>query len=204
MSTLPAQHIRRLCTKGWMRPIGTVQMSVSPCGEGTIEVMEYTNVKLIEPFVERGEFMGKTFGLGPCTYDFTLDKVLNEDNQLSDEYVIEPGEFVLASTIEKVDLPFDVCGSIYDKSSRAREGMSAFNTHFDPGFFGFPTLELVNFSKKAIHLIRGMAIIQMKFEYLAEGTDMPYQGKYNNQPAKPVVSREGVGAWGCKEAEVAK
>jgi deoxycytidine triphosphate deaminase len=153
---------------------------------------------MIEPFVERGEFMGKTLGLGPCTYDFTLDQILPEDNKFYTKYMVEHGEFVLASTIEKVDIPFNVCGSIYDKSSRAREGMSAFNTHFDPGFFGYPTLELINFSKKPLHLIRGMAIIQMKFEYLTEETEMPYQGKYNNQPARPVAAKESAGIWGAK------
>lgn len=199
MSVLPAQHIRRLCTRGWMRPTGVVESSVDGFGRENVEAIEFKLTRMIEPFTERGEFMGKTFGLGPCTYDFRLDQVLNEANEFSNEYVLEPGEFILASTLERVNIPFNVCGSIYDKSSRAREGMSAFNTHFDPGFFGYPTLELVNFSKKPIHLIKGMAIIQMKFEYLAEETDMPYQGKYNNQPAKPVASREGSGAWGCKE-----
>jgi dCTP deaminase len=181
-----------------MRPTGVIVSNVDGFGRENVEAREFTSVRMIEPFAERTEFMGKTFGLGPCTYDFRLDKVLNEDNESSDEYVLAPGEFILASTIERVDIPFNVCGSIYDKSSRAREGMSAFNTHFDPGFFGYPTLELVNFSKKPIHLIRGMAIIQMKFEYLLEATEMPYQGKYSNQPARPVASLEGEGVWGCK------
>lgn len=199
MSVLPAQHIRRLCVQGWLRPITVTEARVDHEGVQHPGMWECKRAHLISPFVERGEFMGKTLGLGPATYDFTLDKVLNEDNEISEEYVLSPGEFILASTVEKVDIPFNVCGSILDKSSRAREGMSAFNTHFDPGFFGYPTLELVNFSKKPIHLIKGMPIIQMKFEYLAEETEMPYAGKYNDQPAKPIAAREGVGAWGCKE-----
>lgn len=195
MSVLPAQHIRRLCTKGWMRPTSVTEISVDGFGRENVESIEFKLVKLIEPFTERSEFLGKTFGLGPATYDFRLDLILNEDNDTFDEYEIKPGEFVLASTLEQVNIPFNVCGSILDKSSRAREGMSAFNTHFDPGFFGYPTLELVNFSRKPIHLIKGMAIVQMKFEYLAEETDMPYAGRYNGQPAQPIRAKEATGAW---------
>jgi deoxycytidine triphosphate deaminase len=195
---LPAQNIRKLCTQGWMRPTDVTALKVDGFGRENVEVVEFINVKMITPFVERGEFMGKTFGLGSCTYDFTLDQVLTEDNELLSEYVVEPLEAVLASTKEFVDMPFNVCGSILDKSSWARMFMSAFNTHFDPGFYGYPTLELVNLSKKPIHLIQGMPIIQMKFEQLIENTELPYKGKYNGQPARPIMAIEGQGPWGCK------
>lgn len=175
---LPSQDIKRLCVDGWL----------VPDINGEIR-------KMIEPFEERGEFAGRTYGLGPCTYDFRLDHVLGEHGQLATEYVLRPNEFVLASTIEKVAIPYDVCGTVLDKSSNAREGITAFNTHFDPGFVGYPTLELANLSNKEVILKHGMAIVQFKFEYLFRMTDMPYRGKYNNQPAEPTKAKESTGVW---------
>ena len=160
----------------------------------TVEVRQ-----MISPFTERGEAFGKTFGLGPCTYDFRLNHILGKHNQLLSEYTVVPGEFVLASTIEKVAFPHNICGTILDKSSMSRKGISAFNTHFDPGFIGYPTVELVNLSNENVKLVHGLPIIQMKFEMLLAETDMPYQGKYQNQPNRPVEAKEGCGAWGAAE-----
>lgn len=186
MGVLPAQDIRRLCKQGWMK-FGN--------GPDTISV---TKEYLISPFTERGEFKGKTYGLGPCSFDLRLKHILTKDNKLADSYVIQRGEFILVSTIERVSLPHNVCGTVLDKSSWARKGLSAFNTHFDPGFYGYPTIELVNLGPETLPIEIGLPIVQMKFEYLASETELPYQGKYSNQPDRPVEAIEGQGEWGAQ------
>jgi dCTP deaminase len=135
---------------------------------------------MIQPFFERTIRAGKTYGLGPCTYDMTIAQTLT----------LKPGEFALASTIEKVSMPHNVCASVLDKSSWARKGLSVFNTHFDPGFQGYPTIELSNRGNETIILPIGAPICQFKFELLDHSTIIPYTGKYQNQPAHPVGSRD--------------
>jgi deoxycytidine triphosphate deaminase len=73
---------------------------------------------LIEPFVERGVMNGKSFGLSACTYDCRIDHDL----------VLNPNSAALASTMERVCLPNNICGSIFDKSTYA----SFFMTHLIP------------------------------------------------------------------------
>jgi dCTP deaminase len=176
---LPAQDIRRLCEQGWLVPANS-----------------YKEIRhLISPFQERGTFDGRTYGLGPCSYDFRLDKILIEGEGMANEFNLEPGHFILASTIERVALPYNVCGTVLDKSSLARIGLSAFNTHFDPGFMGYPTLELANLGNRPIKLRHSMPIVQFKFEYLFSETEMPYKGKYQDQRAEPTPAKDSKDIW---------
>lgn len=131
---------------------------------------------MISPFSEREIFMGKTYGLGPCTYDLTLGQ----------DVTLASGEFRLATTKEHINLPANICASMLDKSSWARQGLSIFNTHFDPGWRGYPTIELVNLGPYTLHLVSGVPICQMKFEQLDDYTHIPYAGKYQDQPSHPV------------------
>ena len=92
-------------------------------------------------------------------------------------------------------MPDDVGAQVMDKSSWARKGLSVFNTHFDPGFEGYPTLELVNHGPSVLHFIPGTAICQFKFERMESSTEMPYKGRYSNQPPRPVEAIEGTSEW---------
>jgi dCTP deaminase len=134
---------------------------------------------LIEPFVERGVMNGKSFGLSACTYDCRIDHDL----------VLNPNSAALASTMERVCLPNNICGSILDKSTYARLFMSAFNTHIDPGFNGFVTVELANLGEQIIRFEKGDPLCQIKFELLDYYTDLPYNSKYQNQERGPQAAR---------------
>jgi dCTP deaminase len=91
--------------------------------------------------------------------------------------------------MEKFNFPAWLCGSVLDKSSWARVGISAFNTHFDPGFCGYATLELVNLGPDPVEYLEGDPVCQFMFHLLDEPTEMPYAGKYNQQPKEPVPAR---------------
>jgi len=134
---------------------------------------------LISPFVERGIFKGKSYGLSACTYDC----------RIAQDIFLDRGIVVRASTMERFCFPDNICGSVLDKSTWARLGVSVFNTHFDPGFEGFATIELVNFGVMPTSIEEGSPICQFKFEWLDEPTELPYQGKYNNQESGPQAAR---------------
>src|SRR5690606_11342550 len=187
MSELPAQHIRHLAQTAGM----------------------------IEPFSERGITHGKTYGLGPSTYDFRIkqrivlmpyrkywlwrfykliDKVFAYFNQPTKFHDYHCG-FALCSTIERVAIPHKVSATPMDKSTWARHGIMVQNTHFDPGFIGYPTIELTNHSHNTVEIPAGVAICQFKFNYLTEPTEIPYKGKYQHQPDKPIPPKEGTDLW---------
>lgn len=132
--------------------------------------------KMIYPWFERTIFEGMSYGLGPASYDFRCAQYLD----------IFPGDFVLCSTIEEVRMPIDVAASVVDKSSWARRGLVVQNTMFDPGFIGYPTIELTNHSKNTIKINRGMPICQFIFFKLDKPTLQTYKGKYMYQPNRPV------------------
>ncbi len=133
---------------------------------------------ILTPFCERTlhKESGLTFGLGPCTYDV----------RVAQSNLLMPGEFWLASTLECFEMPDMICGHVMDKSSLARLGISMFNTHLDPGWRGFLTLEITNKSDQIRNICAGSPIAQIKFEWLDQGTDLPYAGKYQDQPSWPV------------------
>lgn len=138
------------------------------------------DVSLLDPFVERGVVRGRSYGLSACTYDL----------RISHNLLLPVGQGRLAATIERFRIPTNVCGSVLDKSSWARVFVSAFNTHLDPGWQGYLTVELVNLGTEVVDYQAGDPLCQVKFEWLDLPTDLPYGGKYQNQGPEPVQSRQ--------------
>lgn len=99
---------------------------------------------------------------------------------------VGPGEFILASTTEKIRLPADIVGSVEGKSSLARLGISIHQTGgwIDGGFEGTITLEIANVNICPVLLYPGMPIAQIVFQW-TEGSEIPYckreTAKYNGQ-----------------------
>jgi dCTP deaminase len=101
---------------------------------------------------------------------------------------INPGEFMLACTLETVHIPADLVAQVNGKSSLGRLGLSVHITagFIDPGFQGQITLELHNCSQKIIQLPRRMKICQLMLQRLATPAERPYghpsrKSKYQGQ-----------------------
>ncbi|MGH3749735.1 MAG: dCTP deaminase, partial [Micromonosporaceae bacterium] len=99
-----------------------------------------------------------------------IDPSLQQDELTSlvevpdgEPFVLHPGEFVLASTLEVVSLPDDLAGRLEGKSSLGRLGLLTHSTagFIDPGFSGHVTLELSNVANLPITLWPGMRIGQL-------------------------------------------
>ncbi|MBF6560881.1 MAG: dCTP deaminase [Candidatus Binataceae bacterium] len=77
------------------------------------------------------------------------------DQQQRDRWTLQPGEFVLSQTLERVQIPNDLMGLVEGRSSWARFGISVHVTapKIDPGFSAPITLELTNHGNIAIELI---------------------------------------------------
>lgn len=91
-------------------------------------------------------------------------------------FVLHPGEFVLASTIETVTLGDHLAGRLEGKSSLGRLGLLVHSTagFIDPGFSGQITLELSNVATLPIRLWPGMRIGQLCVFRLSSPAERPY------------------------------
>lgn len=125
---------------------------------------------------------GLSFGLQPCAYDL----------RIRGELLLRPGDFRLASSLERVVMPNRICAFVHDKSTWARRGVAVQNTHVDPGFRGHLTIELSNHGQEEYLIIAGTPICQLVFHMLDAPARRPYSGKYQDQPDRPVEAmREG-------------
>ncbi len=150
-------------------------------------IRQLCNIKqqpLIEPFVERKlhKGTGTSYGLGPSSYDVRLNQCIK----------VLPGRITLGSTMEKVIMPSNVCANIRDKSTLIRRGLHVFNTHIDPGFIGYVTIEITNYTDDVVILKKGSPVCQFVFELLDKPAAKPYAGKYQNQPNRPVEAIDEV------------
>lgn len=144
--------------------------------------------------------------LNPSSYDVTLAPEIRVPNSLvtrldcreiepgytdpatidpDDGYVLDPGDFVLATTAEYFTLPTMLAARCEGKSSIGRIGLAVHVTagFIDPGFSGNVTLEIANLSPFEIVLRSGMRIAQMAFEMMASAPARPYgmRGHYQGQ-----------------------
>lgn len=110
-------------------------------------------------------------------------------------FMLHPGEFVLGSTLEHVEVPDDLVARLEGKSSLGRIGLLIHSTagYVDPGWKGQLTLELSNVANLPITLYPGMRIGQLSFSRLTTPADLPYGSpelgsKYQGQTL-PTASR---------------
>ena len=112
----------------------------------------------------------------------TLDEETTYRPLRSDTYVLLPGQFILATTMEYFILPNDLTAFVEGRSSLGRMGLFIQNAGWvDPGFQGEITLELFNANRCAIKLQTGRRVGQLVFAQMDSEALRPYQGKYQGQ-----------------------
>ncbi len=96
----------------------------------------------------------------------------------ADEFVLRPGAFVLARTLETIGLPDNIVATIEGKSSIARLGITLHQTRgwIDAGFRGTIPLEMANVNTRPVKVYAGMPIGQLVF-YTTERAANPYNTK---------------------------
>lgn len=97
-------------------------------------------------------------------------------------YPVKPKEFVLATTLETINMPDDLSAVIQGRSSIGRTGLFVENAGFvDVGFTGEITLEFYNATENTIVVPVGMRVCQIVFYEMQESCSEVYEGKYNGQ-----------------------
>lgn len=149
--------------------------------------------KTIRELIKSGELKitpYKDYNIQPASIDLTLgDKFkFYTDSRLymskkpnvqetQGKRILLPSEFVLASTVETIELPNGWAASVKGRSSIMRMGLFVHNGGWvDPGYKGTITLTIVNVCEKPIVLEPGVGICQLVLEKV--DCDSQYTGKY--------------------------
>ena len=128
--------------------------------------------------------LGDTFSIVEDNAEGVIDlaKPISYKTIRADSYLLLPGQFVLATTMEYIALPDDLTAFVEGRSSLGRMGLFIQNAGWvDPGFEGEITLELFNANRCAIRLQAGRRIGQLVFAQMDAAAEVPYRGKYNGQ-----------------------
>ncbi|UVE51774.1 dCTP deaminase [Haloferax larsenii] len=166
-------------------PLDDIDMQVQPASVdlrlGT-EFLEFqrTNISCIHPNREDEV----------STY---VDETYVEEG---DDFILHPGDFVLGTTKERVEIPDDLLATVEGRSSLGRLAIVIHATAgiVDPGYEGQITLELSNLGSAPVALTPGMRISQLVFTEMKSPADRPYGAergsKYQGQRG-PQASRIG-------------
>jgi dCTP deaminase len=124
----------------------------------------------------------------PQSIGEAMRTILVEDDE---PFIMQPGDFALASTMESLELPDDLLGRLEGRSSIARLGITVHSTAavFEPGWIGTATMELSNLGRMAVALYPGMRICAFSFETVSSPVMTPYRSKKNNKYAGQITPR---------------
>lgn len=125
------------------------------------------------------------------------DKLVMQEVKLDEGgFIIRPGDFFLAHTIEICDFPDDIAALFRIKSSMGRIGLEHMDAGWvDPGFNGALTLEFKNMTEAhSIHLRPGDKIGQLVFirgNPVSEDKSYRRIGNYNGSTGPKQVGYKG-------------
>jgi dCTP deaminase len=129
--------------------------------------------------------------IDPRKKDFA-DEV-TEEVVASDKYpfILQPGDFALATTIEWFSLPNNMLARLEGRSSLGRLGIVVHSTAsiFEPGWRGVVVMELGNSGRMPVALYPGMRVCALTFEQLTGEVETPY---YLKKTAKYVDQKDPI------------
>ncbi len=97
----------------------------------------------------------------------------------NESFVLQPGDFVLATTVESFQLPDNLLSRLEGRSSLGRLGIVVHSTAsiFEPGWRGKVVMELGNLGRIPVALYPGMRVCALTFEQVSTIADVPYHKK---------------------------
>lgn len=137
--------------------------------------------KQIKELVNEGKLLVTNYkpeNLGGVSYDLTIDNIIAEDD-IANEYVLKPKEFVIVKTNEELYIPDNMIGKIEEKNSLLRLGLFVSGPVYQPGHRTYSFLRVYNMSNSKIKLQKDFKIAQIFFEELLGVPEETYDKKAN-------------------------
>lgn len=141
------------------------------------KIYKHSKLAVLDPMNPQG-FEGMTELI-------TLDKP-------GEPFIVQPGEFVLGVTLEKIKIADDLVARVEGRSSLGRLGIIVHSTagFVDAGFEGTITLEITNINRMPVALYPGMRVCQLAFETMSSTADVPYYAKASSKYQGQVMPQE--------------
>lgn len=150
--------------------------------------MSILNDSEIEEYVKAGKLISSSYreeNLTPNGYDLTIASIrVDGQEDEVEEAVIKPFSMFWVSTSETVDMPHDIGGKLWIRSSYARKGIFGSFGFVDAGFRGSLTLAFFNGSSREVSISRGKTIAQLTFLRMDSKVQKTYgerSGNYQDQ-----------------------
>ncbi len=159
-----------------VEPLGNIDRQIQPASIDLRLGREFlkfnrTNIPCIHPTKEQE------------VSEYITEQTVDE----GEEFIVHPGDFILATTTETVNIPRDLIGHVEGRSSLGRLAIIVHSTAgiIDPGYHGEITLEISNLGVAPVALTPGMRIAQLTLTELSSPARRPYGegrgSKYQNQ-----------------------
>lgn len=94
-----------------------------------------------------------------------------------ESFIFETGKYYLIKTIEKVNLPADISGIIFSRTTLFRSGLALFNGIVQPGYCGELTFGICNLGKSNIKVSLGARVVHITFHEVF-GAGNAYRGQW--------------------------
>lgn len=174
MGVLPDHEIQRLSKRSDSeRYVDGEEPLIDPYTDDLLQPASYDTLLATKILVPRGTSGMRQ--LGPIDLRSDRKTITHAEVEMNGGYALRPGQFILASTVEWVNIPSMLVGRIEGKSSLARVGIQIHSAgYLDPGFRGNVTLEVVNFSPRSVVIWPGMRIAQLSFSEMTSACERPY------------------------------
>ncbi len=92
-------------------------------------------------------------------------------------FSFRPGVYYLVKTVESVNLPPEIAGHAFSRSTLFRSGLMLKETQIAPGYSGELTFGLINLGKSSIRVALGARIAHLQFSYVSGGGSA-YRGQW--------------------------
>lgn len=149
--------------------------------------------QLIQLFLKHTSLIESEFGIcnnnvSASSFDLTLGDSYFQNGEIKTlkdnepNIIIKPGDFIIAGSKERVNIPATLVGRFDLTVSMFCKGLILSNgPQVDPGFSGSLFCLLFNASNEKIELKKGEHYATIEFSKLIFHTDKPYDGKYQNK-----------------------
>lgn len=92
-------------------------------------------------------------------------------------FIFKPGSYYLVKTLESVNLPEDIGGYLYPRSTMFRSGLLQGLTQIAPGYSGPLVTSIANVGSSDVEVELGARFMHVQFEFV-EGRGSSYRGQW--------------------------
>jgi deoxycytidine triphosphate deaminase len=100
-----------------------------------------------------------------------------DKKEIDNHFIFQPNKYYLIKTIEKVNLPLNVSGIVFPRTTLFRSGISFLNGIVQPGYSGELSFGVINMSNEPLKISFGARVAHITFHKIS-GRGSHYRGQW--------------------------